>query len=145
MRKTSFASLHCRVRTSPGFNLGQLAALCIPCTAILMQATLASAVCIVVCPKIRVFSRILHFHPLSKFTPPVCHCPLPLLFGPLRVWIRRLRLCSLPICGHLENTRICSQLHRADTENFLFLLASFFGFHPSAVCVSCLPADFYLH
>ena len=47
-------------------------------------------------------------------------------------------MCSLPISGHLENPRICSQLHRADTENFLFLLASFFGFHPSAVCVSCL-------
>ena len=72
--------------------------------------------------------RILHFHPLSKFTPLVCYCPLPLLFGPLHVWNRRLRLCSPPTSGHPETVRICSQLHRADNDSFLFFVAFFFGF-----------------
>ena len=55
--------------------------------------------------------RNLLFHPLFNFTPLVCHCPLPLLFGPLHVWMRGLRLCSPPTSGHPETARICSQLH----------------------------------
>ena len=94
--------------------------------------------------------RILLFHPLSKFTPLVCHCPLPLLFGPLHVWMRWLRLCSPPTSGHPETARICWQLHRAEND-FSFSQAFFFGFS-SFCCLrvmsprrsSFAPSPFYL-
>ena len=58
--------------------------------------------------------RILHFQQLPNLNPPVCQRLLPLKFGQLLVWIKRLRLGGLPTSGHLENPVIYLRLHRAD-------------------------------
>ena len=58
--------------------------------------------------------RILHFQQLPNLNPPVCQRLLPLKFGQLLVWIKRLRLGRLPTSGHLENPVIYLRLHRAD-------------------------------
>ena len=124
--------MQCRVRKPPGSNVGAVSR-SIPCIQSHTEASYIAMCCWPLCvPPMPFLCRILHFHPSPKFTPPVCHRLLPLPFGPLRVWIRRLRLGSLPSSGHLENPRICLQLHRADNEFFIFLLAFFFGF--SSIC-----------
>ena len=108
--------VQCRVRKPPGSNVGAVSR-SIPCIQSHTEATYFAMCCLPLCvPPMLFLCRILHFHPSPKFTPPVCHRLLPLPFGPLRVWIRSLRLSRFSTSCHLENPRICLQLHRADNE-----------------------------
>ena len=84
------------------------------------------------------------FHPSPKFTPAVGHRLLPLPFGPLRVWIRGLRLSRYSTFFVLENLKIYLQFQGADNDmSFLFHL--FATFQNPDVCVCCLLADDHFH
>ena len=108
--------VQCRVRKPPGSNVGAVSH-SIPCIESHTEASYIAVCCWHLCvPPMHFLCRILQFHPSPKFTPAICHRLLPLPFGPLRVWIRSLRLSRYTTSGLLKNPRICLQLHRADNE-----------------------------
>ena len=104
------------VRNAPVSSVGEVSR-SNPCIQSHNEASCFGRCCLPRCwPPMLSLCRILHFHPLPKFTSPVCHRLLPLPFGPLRVWIRSLRFSRYTTSGLLKNPRICLQLHRADNE-----------------------------
>ena len=125
--------VQCRVRKPPGSNVW---AFChsMPCIQSHTEASYIAMCCWPLCvPPMPFLCRILHFHPSPKFTPPVCHRLLPLPFGPLRVWIRSLRLSSLSIFVIWKiRESVCSFI--VLTMKCLFLLTFSFG----VSCSCCL-------
>ncbi len=126
----TFLRSHCNAvsATHQDPTLGQFAMASLAFKFPLWEATLLCVRLPQCWPPILFLCRILHFHPLPEFTPPVCHRLLPPPFGPLLVWIRRLRLGGLPTSGHLEDQVIFFQLPHVHNEmsfpsgNFLLRL-----------------------